>query len=195
MCLAIGLGTILRRSPNTFASSNPKIVQHTNRGRLIHTRWSNPQRPAPVQFSIGRAVHFSVGADSMEMPYVFDHLDQQAISWTSQDRRLASVMSTYWTNFARSGDPNGPGLPTWPRFAASNGQAMLLGNTIAPGPVPDEADLRRIDRLYLAARFVAHHVYSVLTVVALSVIAMIAWLIRCVLRRFRRSPRPAFTEH
>lgn len=140
--------------------------------------------------------YFGWGAShGMEMPYVFDHLDLQTLPWTLQDRQLASVMSTYWTNFAKSGDPNGLGLPAWPRFAAPNRHAMLLGNTIAPGPVPDEADLRRIDRLYLAARFVAHHVYSVLTVVALSVIAMIAWLIRCVLRRFRRAPAPAFTEH
>ena len=123
----------------------------------------------------------------MEMPYVFDHLDQQALPWRLQDRQLAAAMSTYWTNFAKSGDPNGPGLPTWPTFTASNGQAMQLGRTIAPGPITDEADLRRIDSLYQTARFVARHVYSLLTVIALSALAMIVSLIRFVLKRFRRS--------
>jgi para-nitrobenzyl esterase len=139
--------------------------------------------------------YFGWGAShGMEMPYMFDHLDQQTLPWTPQDRQLAWAMSTYWTNFAKSGDPNGPGLPSWPRFAASNGQVMLLGNTIAPGPVPDEADLRRIDRLYLAARFVAQHAYSLLAVAALILIAVIAGLIRFV-KRFRRSPGTAFADH
>lgn len=131
--------------------------------------------------------YFGWGAShGMEMPYVFDHLDQQALPWRPQDRRLAAVMSTYWTNFAKSGDPNGPGLPTWPAFAASNGQAMQLGGTIEPGPITDEADLRRIDRLYATARFVARHVYFLLAVTALSLLAMIVGLVRFVVRRFRR---------
>ena len=45
-----------------------------------------------------------------EMPYVFDHLDQQPLPWADADRRLAAAMATYWTNFAKTGDPNGAGL-------------------------------------------------------------------------------------
>jgi para-nitrobenzyl esterase len=139
--------------------------------------------------------HFGWGAShGMEMPYVFDHLDQQTLSWTPRDRALASLMSAYWTHFAKSGDPNGGGLPIWPSFSRSNQQAMRLGETVAPGPLPDEGDLRRIDRLYRTARFVTQHLYSILTVVALSALAMIAGLVRVVLRRIRRSRRVAFAE-
>jgi para-nitrobenzyl esterase len=165
---------------------------HANAGRrhvfLYRYTQNTPYRVGDKYFDWG-------ASHGMEMPYVFDHLDQQALPWRPQDRQLAAVMLTYWTNFAKSGDPNGPELPTWPTFTASNGQAMQLGETIAPGPITDEADLRRIDRLYLTARFVARHVYSLLTVVALSVLAMIVGLIRFVLRRFRRSPKLVFADH
>jgi len=48
-----------------------------------------------------------------EMYYVYDALGDLAWPWTDQDRALAKTMQGYWVNFAKTGDPNGPGLPRW----------------------------------------------------------------------------------
>jgi para-nitrobenzyl esterase len=65
-----------------------------------------------------------------EIPYMFDNL-AAGPPWTDVDRRLADTMSSYWVNFARSGDPNGTGLPTWPAYRdGAGGKVQNLGDTV-----------------------------------------------------------------
>ncbi len=46
-------------------------------------------------------------------------------------------MQSYWTNFAKTGNPNGSGLPNWPTYdAAGNWQVMHLNPT--PAATPDQ---------------------------------------------------------
>jgi para-nitrobenzyl esterase len=58
-----------------------------------------------------------------EIPFVFDQLAQDKRAWTANDHMLSSQMVTYWTNFAKYGDPNGLGMPHWSRF--DGGQATV----------------------------------------------------------------------
>ena len=89
------------------------------------------------------AVHAS------DLPYVFGTLDKgvpyplpQPIPPTvisDVDWQVSKVMQQYWTNFAKTGNPNGAGLPEWPRFDASSRAYIQF---TATGPVL-KAALRR----------------------------------------------------
>ena len=67
--------------------------------------------------------------------------------WTDVDKALADTMSSYWVNFAATGDPNGKGLPVWRQYRdKSSGRAMVLGDTVAPEPAADSAAARAVRR-------------------------------------------------
>jgi para-nitrobenzyl esterase len=61
-----------------------------------------------------------------EIEYVFGALDSQPkVPWEAADRQLSDLMMSYWSNFARAGDPNGSGLPKWPRYEGKNSYAVM----------------------------------------------------------------------
>ena len=64
--------------------------------------------------------------------YEFRALDRRL---TAAQQRLATTMKEYWTNFAKTGDPNGPGLPKWPKYDGNSGwQVMRLDATSEAKP-------------------------------------------------------------
>ena len=71
---------------------------------------------------------------SDDIEYVFGAIDTRpGAVWRPEDYKLSDQMQSYWTNFARTGDPNGPGLPQWPRFD-KDAQLIHLDSTITLGP-------------------------------------------------------------
>jgi para-nitrobenzyl esterase len=76
-----------------------------------------------------------------EIPYVFDTLAAKP-DWaiTADDRHIAAIMSRYWANFIKTGNPNGPGLAEWPRYRPDHGpRRMRIGTVSRAEPDPDYA--------------------------------------------------------
>jgi para-nitrobenzyl esterase len=72
---------------------------------------------------------------SDDIEYVFGTLDSRPEAvLRPEDRKLSDLMGAYWTNFARTGDPNGPGLPQWPIYKPEQWQVMHLDATSAAKP-------------------------------------------------------------
>lgn len=61
---------------------------------------------------------------AQDVPYVFGSLGRA--DYAAADTALSDVMQTYWTNFAKTGNPNGPGVPHWPTFDARSRQYMAF---------------------------------------------------------------------
>ena len=73
-----------------------------------------------------------------EIPYVFDTHDRW-LSTDATDAGLTDTMVAYWSNFARTGDPNGAGLPPWPAYSPGQAQVQELGSRVRPIEAPDVA--------------------------------------------------------
>jgi para-nitrobenzyl esterase len=106
----------------------------------VKTGASSVYRYFFAQPSPGDPFHpISAGAfHSDEIEYVFGNLDlRRGATFKPEDYKLSDLMQTFWTNFARTGDPNGVELPHWPTYnAAGNWQVMRLSPD--PGAAPDQ---------------------------------------------------------
>ena len=81
-----------------------------------------------------------------DVDFVFKALKRED---ADTDFELSDIMATYWTNFAKYGDPNGEGLPIWPEFTSNNHVTMVLkGDSPYPAPVPDEDAMWILDEYF-----------------------------------------------
>ena len=83
-----------------------------------------------------------------DVAYVFMHLDKSKPETTKSDLEISEAMGTYWTNFAKYGDPNGKGVPKWPAFSDANPEVMYLGPTPHIGTVPSAESLKVLDEYF-----------------------------------------------
>ena len=83
-----------------------------------------------------------------EVSYVFQTLDASKPETTESDLAISEAMATYWTNFAKTGNPNGEGVPEWPTFSDKTPYVMHFGPTPHVGPVPSLESLKVLDEYF-----------------------------------------------
>ncbi|MGV3706365.1 MAG: carboxylesterase/lipase family protein [Arcticibacter sp.] len=83
-----------------------------------------------------------------DVAYVFQTLNEKNPDITPSDLQLSDMIGTYWTNFAKTGNPNGNGVPEWPAFKGTSPQVMYLTAKPHVGPVPDEKSLNVLDSYF-----------------------------------------------
>ncbi|WP_316838490.1 carboxylesterase/lipase family protein [Pedobacter gandavensis] len=85
-----------------------------------------------------------------EIPYVFNNLSaRNGAVIPAKDQEVARMMNTYWANFAKTGDPNGKGLPKWPVYHAKKNELLnfSLDGAAIGSPDPKKNRLDVIEKL------------------------------------------------
>jgi para-nitrobenzyl esterase len=80
--------------------------------------------------SRARAGHFMDELMLWHDPELFVGFGVTEYDYSAGEEGLSDAMATYWTNFAKTGDPNGTGVPTWPQFNAADEKLIVLDNSI-----------------------------------------------------------------
>jgi para-nitrobenzyl esterase len=80
-----------------------------------------------------------------DVPYAFQTLSTRQGSPKQEDVALSDMISSYWVNFAKTGDPNGPGLPKWPAFTERDQKVIVFDAAPSARPVPNLDKLKAFD--------------------------------------------------
>jgi para-nitrobenzyl esterase len=87
-----------------------------------------------------------------ELVYVWNNLYLKDWPWTPADHSLGELMSSLWTNFAKTGDPNGPGLPKWPSYESKNEMLLYITTEAKAQAPPYKPELDFLSKAAAAAR-------------------------------------------
>ena len=75
---------------------------------------------------------------SAEIEYAMGNLHlNKVFGWTPDDHKVSATMQGYFANFIKTGDPNGAGLPAWPRGEVANGQSQRIRIDVATRAEPE----------------------------------------------------------
>jgi para-nitrobenzyl esterase len=121
---------------NWRLSSERGGIQHLLIGDVLSRQNPNAKLYAYYfsHWTPGRQAEIHWAWHSSELWYFFNSMrsGHPVRNWKQLDYEIGEKASSYWANFMRSGDPNGKGLPEWPRITKDNAKIMDLGDTFVP---------------------------------------------------------------
>ncbi|KAH7039810.1 Alpha/Beta hydrolase protein [Microdochium trichocladiopsis] len=140
------------RSYAQYNPSNTFVYRFNTRGYLPATTDANGTvTPAGLNFDYLGVEH------ATEVPFVFNNPD--GVGPWPEYRALSTAMSGMWINFVNSGNPNGKGVPAWPRYADGPKGKNLVLQTRSQGGFYVEDDTYRLQgREYLSLWAKRRHV-------------------------------------
>jgi para-nitrobenzyl esterase len=119
-----------------------RLQSKTGKGKVYVYYFSHrPPYPSTPQYQGWGAAH------AAEISFVFGNFSA-AMKPTAADRALSDDVSSYWVNFAKTGDPNGKGLPQWPAFTGGDARVMNLNDSSKAAPVPNLEKLEMWEAYY-----------------------------------------------
>jgi para-nitrobenzyl esterase len=118
-----------------------RLQSHTGKSKVFMYYFDQKQPENPrMPVKLRGAPH------AAEIKYVLENIDEKR--YGEDDLKLSDMMGTYWTNFAKYGNPNGENLPVWPEFTEENPTVMYLKSTPESGPVPNLDKLQLMEEYF-----------------------------------------------
>ena len=94
-------------------------------------RHSTPARLYRFTRKPDTAAARSLGAfHGVDLAYVFGNM-RETDGYSAADRDLSNLMMSFWIHFAKTGNPNGPGLPEWPAWNSTTSESLCFGNAVS----------------------------------------------------------------
>lgn len=114
--------------PGTVAQANARSAAGNPTFVYLFT-WQSP-----VMDGTYKSIH------CIEIPFAMNNIGrcEEMTGGGKEAYALSEKMSTAWINFARTGDPNHKGLPTWPKYTETGGATMMFDNVSTVKNHPDK---------------------------------------------------------
>jgi para-nitrobenzyl esterase len=117
--------------------------------RYLYTRIRPPYKGMPGQAPPPPGPPALGAVHSAEIQYAMGNLDlDKRYDWEPADYKVSQIMQSYFVNFIKNGNPNGPGLPEWPAYdARTNYMRLRIGDDTRAEPEPHRARYLLLDTI------------------------------------------------
>lgn len=150
--------------PTDAATAEPSALQLAGDEVIAEQTWEALMRQTSVANTF--AYHFTYSSaysplaiHTAELQFVFGNFTPEVLAPTATpsagDRALSAQMMSYWTNFAKNGNPNASGLPAWPTTGSSGSRVLEIDATPAAAANPDLARFSFIAKYRVQGRLPA----------------------------------------